>query len=325
MLYKRFSPAAKTASILLYHRISDDPIDVWDLTVLPEIFNRQLQWLKSNCSVISLEEMVWNWKRMKLKSTSVAITFDDGYLDNYTVAQHLLNQYSLPATFFITNQTESLWWDELEACLLKTEILPEGFHLNIGSFVIDYSLLNETLLTNDLQKKLEKWKATDIPTTKRAGLLMVVWKQLRYLDHESRQKVMSYIKEWSSSQIEVPALMSKPQVKDLGNLSLVEIGAHTCTHPVLSSLESDAQKTEMLKNKNYLEELTGKTVNHISYPYGDFDEQTAIVAGQSGFKAGFTTQAMPVGFCKNIYQLSRFCVTNKNLSDIIKKKILVSL
>lgn len=320
LLYKKLSSGAKTSSILLYHRIADDPIDAWDLCVSVQNFERQLHWLKKNCRVISLEEMVFEWSRKKLKPNSIAITFDDGYLDNYTLAIHLLEKYALPATFFITNERKILWWDELEACLLKTETLPERFHFTINSILIDYSLLGETSLTPELHAKLCCWKAFTKPTTKRAGLLMQVWKQLRFMTYEEQQKALVQIRGWSASKISSPPLMNEWQVKNTSEQSLFEIGAHTKTHPALSSLRIEMQKAEMLENKNYLEEIIGKKVKYFSYPYGDYNEQAINVASESGFEASFTTQGLPVGFCKRIHQLGRYCVTNQNLSTIIKKR-----
>lgn len=320
LLYKKLSPGAKSSSILLYHRIANGPIDVWNLSVSVKNFEEQLHWLKLNCNVISLEEIVFDWKRKKLKPNSVAISFDDGYLDNYTLAIPLLEKYNIPATFFITNERKTLWWDELESCLLKTETLPERFHFTINTILIDYSLLGETSLTVELYKKLSAWKAFTQPTTKRAGLLMQVWKQLRFMNYDDQQKMLLQIREWSSSKISAPPLMNEVQIKNLSEQALFEIGAHTNTHPALSSLSVEKQKAEMSENKNYLEQLTGKKVKYISYPYGDYNEQTLTVSAQLGFDSGFTTQEIPLGYCKRAHQLGRYCVTNKNLWTIIEKR-----
>ena len=70
---------------------------VADADISPEKFERHLQWLARWRRVVSLEETL-------LDSTqrSVAITFDDGYQDNLTVALPLLEKYQLPMTLFVT-------------------------------------------------------------------------------------------------------------------------------------------------------------------------------------------------------------------------------
>lgn len=98
--------------VLMYHRIATAAHDHWQLCVSPRHFEEQLQVLK-RYKVIGLHELVSSVPR-----NGVAISFDDGYIDNYTTAKPLLEKYSLPATFFITNNNigkqAEFWWDELE-------------------------------------------------------------------------------------------------------------------------------------------------------------------------------------------------------------------
>ncbi|HYC27552.1 MAG TPA: polysaccharide deacetylase family protein [Chitinophagaceae bacterium] len=85
--------------VLMYHRIARPVNDHWQLCVSPGNFEQQLQ-------VISRHKK------------NIIITFDDGYIDNYTVAKPLLEKYQLPATFFIAtgniDSGKEFWWDELE-------------------------------------------------------------------------------------------------------------------------------------------------------------------------------------------------------------------
>jgi len=87
--------------ILMYHRFGYDTES--SLFVAPEIFQRQMAYLKNNgYQVITLQELVEgiiNNKRFKHKT--VVITIDDGYLDNYTYAYPVLKKYGFPATIFI--------------------------------------------------------------------------------------------------------------------------------------------------------------------------------------------------------------------------------
>lgn len=96
----------------MYHRIATPVHDHWQLSVSPQNFEEHLQVLKKY-KVTDLASLV-----NEIPRNGIAISFDDGYIDNYTVARPLLEKYDMPATFFITNgsvgkQTE-FWWDELE-------------------------------------------------------------------------------------------------------------------------------------------------------------------------------------------------------------------
>ena len=85
-------------SILVYHTISEphegSPCDEM---ISPERFEQQLRWLSRRRRVVPLVETLSRSKRDSL----VAITFDDGFRDNLTVALPLLERFSLPMTLFV--------------------------------------------------------------------------------------------------------------------------------------------------------------------------------------------------------------------------------
>ena len=85
-------------SILVYHTIdqTDGPTACAE-TISPERFEQQLRWLSRRRRVVSLEETLTR----SPKENVVAITFDDGYRDNLTIALPLLEKYSLPMTLFV--------------------------------------------------------------------------------------------------------------------------------------------------------------------------------------------------------------------------------
>jgi peptidoglycan/xylan/chitin deacetylase (PgdA/CDA1 family) len=87
--------------ILMYHSISKRK-DYFSST-LPEDFAAQVEYLaRSGRPVIALSEIIRRLRAGEPLRGAVAITFDDGYRDNYTAAFPVLQRYSLPATIFIT-------------------------------------------------------------------------------------------------------------------------------------------------------------------------------------------------------------------------------
>lgn len=88
-------------SILMYHSIGDNQAFS---TVSARDFTRQLKYLKKHeYRVISLAELVGNLKNGgKLNDKTVALTFDDGYMDNFSTAWPLLKKYDFPATIFLS-------------------------------------------------------------------------------------------------------------------------------------------------------------------------------------------------------------------------------
>jgi peptidoglycan/xylan/chitin deacetylase (PgdA/CDA1 family) len=86
-------------SVLVYHTISSPPEPMpADADISPERFEQQLRWLSRWSNVVPLEETL----RAESSRRSIAITFDDGYRDNLTVALPLLEKFRLPMTLFVT-------------------------------------------------------------------------------------------------------------------------------------------------------------------------------------------------------------------------------
>src|SRR5690349_19511920 len=94
---ERFSPRFQ---ILGYHKVSPDPHPYF-APVHPEIFEQHMHFLKSCYNVMGLQEIVARAARGEVPERAVAITFDDGYRDNYDYAFPILRKYRFPATIFV--------------------------------------------------------------------------------------------------------------------------------------------------------------------------------------------------------------------------------
>jgi peptidoglycan/xylan/chitin deacetylase (PgdA/CDA1 family) len=86
-------------TVLLYHRVSDDVRD--NLTVGIEQFERQMAIVAQRCRVLSIEEVLTASVIPQSPRPLIAVTFDDGYLDNYTHAAPILRRHDIPAAFFV--------------------------------------------------------------------------------------------------------------------------------------------------------------------------------------------------------------------------------
>jgi peptidoglycan/xylan/chitin deacetylase (PgdA/CDA1 family) len=131
-------------TILTYHSISNE-IEP-DEAVTPEEFEKQLQYIKENYKVISLEEAVeYIQTDIENISGSIVITFDDGYRDNYRHAYPLLKKYNFPATIFLVsdfiNSNSSKYLSPSEIDEMK------GNNISFGSHTISHRIL--TRLKNE--------------------------------------------------------------------------------------------------------------------------------------------------------------------------------
>ena len=104
-------------AILMYHRIAVPKVDPWGLTVSPERFAEQVQALRARRTILSTDAFVARLRSGDLPHDAVALTFDDGYLDNLRQAKPILEAAGVPATVFLATGRigtgEEFWWDEL--------------------------------------------------------------------------------------------------------------------------------------------------------------------------------------------------------------------
>ncbi|MGZ8844598.1 MAG: polysaccharide deacetylase family protein [Pyrinomonadaceae bacterium] len=177
------------SSVLVYHTISShrEPLP-GDIDISPEAFARQVDWLARWRTVAPLAQTLYSTRRRQ-----VAITFDDGFRDNLTVALPLLEKYSLPATVFVA----------------------AGF---IG---------NDGYLTRD-------------------------------------------------------------ELRELSQSSLITIGAHGFWHRHFNLLSSDEARHELIEARTMLEEVTGKKVDLMAWPYGECDQRLERLAGEAGYRASWS-------------------------------------
>ena len=92
--------AAPRITVLLYHRVCDDARD--NLSVGVAQFERQMQLLRERCDVLSIEEVLATVSVKRSRRPLVAVTFDDGYLDNFQNAVPILRCHRVPCSFYVS-------------------------------------------------------------------------------------------------------------------------------------------------------------------------------------------------------------------------------
>ena len=89
-----------TAVVVAFHRVQEaDPSDA--LTVDAAAFERHCRFFRRHFEVVPLRDLVYRLEHGQRVDRHLAITFDDGYRDNFEIARPVLEKLSLPATFFI--------------------------------------------------------------------------------------------------------------------------------------------------------------------------------------------------------------------------------
>ena len=292
--------------ILLYHRIARSESDPWSLCVTPEHFAEHVDVLRKY-STIRLTDIQSAGRMFGRSGYSVAITFDDGYADNFYQAAPLLDRYGMPATFFIvTGYVETdreFWWDELEKIVFQTTVPPTNIEFNVlgSTYSFDVGSMSSPL-----------------------ALYLSLYDFLQPLSHELRLGLMDQLLERSKQSISVRPpyqVMTRDEIRQLAGNPLFAIGAHTVTHPRLSTQSIPVQKTEMLDSKKWLEELVGNPIISFSYPYGGkvhYTEETLQIVRATGFKYACTNDGRYVTKDNAPLELPRFNITDMDGEEFEK-------
>lgn len=150
--------------VLCYHRVDDKPAQY--TVLLPADFRAQMAYLKTHdYNVVPLTRIVDALQYgEKLPPKTVALTFDDGYKDNYTVAYPILKQYNFPATLFIypnyiSNGGAALKWDQLKEMSTDPLITIQSHTLTHPNLVRMGRHLNDADYAAKLQKEMRQSKA----------------------------------------------------------------------------------------------------------------------------------------------------------------------
>jgi len=272
----RFSTVKPRLWVLMYHRIlpASDPryaAEEPGMIVTPDTFRQQLRQLKQLFEMVSLSE--WITRRdaqQSLPSRACAVTFDDGWLDNFEYAFPILQEENIPATLFAVSEmigtTRQFWPNRLARVL---SALTPGISLpwleQFPGYSADKSLDREAIANLILQCK-------QLPDDELHA----------HLDNAELQMQLPSVLE--------PALMNWDQLRTLQQSGLVEIGSHTCNHyRLLESLNQATAAREIINSRQQLEQQLEKSVSLFCYPNGDASNVALKLVGEH-YRGAVTTQ-----------------------------------
>ncbi len=306
--------------ILMYHRIYEARPDPWLLCVKPDHFSEQMEYLNQNFHIMSLNMLVHSLLSGKIPKRAVVLTFDDGYVDSLWNAKPILEKYEIPATVFVTSGyvglNQEFWWDELERLLLSTPSLPECLKMMLHGKEYKWILDKWANLPKSNDSSNLHWNVlfTEDPTPRHSAC-QEIHSLLRPLRHEEQQMALDALNSFALTNGRQPRpgyrALKPEEICQLAKDGLIEIGAHTVTHPILALQPYETQKREIVESKTFLEKILGKMVTSFCYPYGgrgDINPTTLMLVKQSGFSAALTTIPGSVVPQANIYFLPRFMV-----------------
>ena len=316
------------ALILLYHRVALPGADPWALCVSPEHFSEHMEVLRRIAYPCTLSELVRAHAANSIPENAVAVTFDDGYLDNLTNARPILEEHDVPATIFVCSgavgRRQEFWWDQLERALLRSpEKLPERLELDIDGKRMTWSLEEDDRLGDG-----HDWRARHpLPHAVSRSLFYSVWEHLRALPPAAQADAMRQIRLWSGTPNEARWDYRTLDADDLVKMAdsrLIAIGAHTVNHPLLPAHPREFRRLEILNGRSELQDVIGRPVRHFAYPYGDYDQTTVDILREEGFASACTTVDRAVTPRSVAHELPRVMVhdwTSEQFRKVIQEKL----
>lgn len=273
MLHKLLSLCGRVVgqgklSILIYHQVFTERDPMRPSEPDAATFAWQMRLLRQYFNPLSLTDAIERLQNDTLPANAVCVTFDDGYLNNLTVAAPILKRYQIPATVYVAtafSHGDNMWNDRIMDLCADQQ--------------------RHELFLADRQITLSDW-----PSRRHAAIELI--NQLKYLPVTQRLVAVDELYQRNKAT-EYPARMMTPQQLACLSDYDIEVGAHTHNHPILKVLPAEQQQTEIQQSKTLLELWLHKPVRHFAYPNGvlnrDVDAQTISLAEQAGFSTSVVT------------------------------------
>lgn len=280
--------------VLQYHSVSPAHsshhyIDS-NLSISPEDFERQIAFVSKYFRVVSLDQLLAHARERRTRETLFAVTFDDGYRDNYVHAFPILRKYNAPATFYLTTECIDggilLWTSELRYLFLKCR----RQRLSIPSLSAEFA----TDTAPNKKKSMEKIKRLLIgkPRYDREAILA----EIRC---ETRVKETASLKE---------TMLTWEQVKTMHRAGM-DFGSHTLSHPSLPYIPPDEAKREIVESRASLMARLDCEISQFSFPnpcnHINFNSDLKQMLKDAGYGAATTSCSGYVSHGYDPFELKR--------------------
>jgi peptidoglycan/xylan/chitin deacetylase (PgdA/CDA1 family) len=263
--------------VLLYHRFAAGEPDPLGLCVSPANFEAQLRVLRDEFEVVPLGEIAATVRAGEAGSGRVAITIDDGYVDNLTTGVPLIAEAGVPATLFAaTGHIETgrrFFWDEMARLITGPGPRPATLQINGHSWPTSTPDERETARA-ELHRLTQPSSSTQIEET------------------------LEQLREWASAG--EPPESTRPLTPDeLKRLAeQLEIGAHTRDHVNLGHQPVDEVRAQIERSRDDVAAWTGKPPVAFSYPFGiprhDVTDVAKAAVAAAGFEHAVVNQPIAV-------------------------------
>lgn len=258
-----------------------------------ELFRQQLQFLQENFNVITMEEVIeaWNSDNGKLPENAALLTFDDGYIDNFTMVFPLLKEYHMQGSFFIPGKPFT------ENKLLDVNKI----HFILASADVDclvgdiFNLLDEQRQERgDIPSNNELYKKYAVAEWYDDSKTIFVKRILQKgIPEETRNIISSRLFE---KYVCIPEnifakelYMNREQIKCMQADGMF-IGVHGYDHYWLGNLSADKMRQDIDRALDIMDEFIDRNHWVMNYPYGSYNSDVVEYIAHNGCCLGMVTK-----------------------------------
>jgi peptidoglycan/xylan/chitin deacetylase (PgdA/CDA1 family) len=281
-------------TIIMYHGIVKSPLKIYDWCFTDELsFLKQIEYLKRHFEIMHLSDAVERLRNGTIRRPAAVITFDDGYQNNFDVAFPILRRERIPATIFLNtgliNTNDTVWFCRVNLALSKTNrssIEWNGFKFDLSTVAL------KGRASAAIQGSLKELPHSELLATLRKFILELD------VDPDCSMEIGSPFR-----------MLSENAIREMVSSELIEFGAHTHNHTILSRLSEEERRKEIRRSIHAIRELTGRQCKYFAYPNGgmqDYDIHAINDLKACGIQIAVTTIAGPNGTMTPTTELRRY-------------------
>ena len=250
--------AKNKLTVLLYHGVSNHSYNNIEnfsgKHIAVRDFDKHIQFLHKNCTILSMDDVVDIYKNGDAwPKNAVAVTFDDGFKNNYSQAAPILDKYNCPAIFYVcagmVNTDMMFWVDEIEDCINRTR---------------------QARITLSLDESVNLSLKSDAD---KLYAIKIIKKYCKKSKKEVKDNLISKLAYQSGINPSVNAspdypMMSWSEVKELSSSSLFVVGGHTLYHDIMAAQDIKRLRIDIDATISLLDYNLTQSTTHFAYPEG---------------------------------------------------------
>lgn len=258
-----------------------------------ELFKQQIAFLKEKFTIVTMGDVIeaWNSENSSLPENAALLTFDDGYIDNFTAVFPILNEYKVQGSFFIPGKSfaENVLLDvnKIHFILASTDI--NVLKKDILALLDRYRKEEPEIPSNEeLYEKYAvagRYDNKETVFVKRILQTAIPERIRNQISSELFQKYVGMPEDKFAREL----YMNRDQIRCMKREGMF-IGVHGYDHYWLGNLTEQEMQADIDKALEIMDEFIDKDNWVLNYPYGSRNPNVLQYIETRGCKAGMTIE-----------------------------------